>query len=1595
MIISERTVGYSSVRGSPFSNRKGFSSRRPVNSATMAYSFDDLNPTSSLVDNNSIFRLQNSKTDFLFRADDITGVRIDKFKSINSSSYFINKSRILWELCIIRNSLADTPLISYYDSYFIRPSKATFISPSVDPIVLPDGSKSFNFVWDGVKYDYSNSSRTLKVTLTVILKPLAEYVEMSLKVESNQPFARNSLSICVSAVGMPGLSIRKSGNSNLEESDFFSAPVMEGQTILNPIKRLQAPRFENESIQYNDSGTKSYFGTSLFGYSPFSNGLRGSFGHPGNLTIPIVLFGNRETKDGFLYYAFDSEGIHAKNFQFYSNGSTLNLKSYDISDNEVEPFGVGGKDTRKTLYNMLSLTDGGAASETKPIPQNQFGNTLNQIGWTIRIQPYKSPTRWADWYGATLYKDTVVSDLESYGVVPKSFYNRYLDGKITSLKDIEIPICSLSFGHLSGDASQLFSGVHTLQNYVTTITNKDTPKAINFYFERSLNANPISSSFSGLEATYHGWEPWADGTNSSSSLFNPPDMTGLNSVYSGAVGKSFNSGQYSYNYLAFPFAMSTGSSFVLTHSGIDLSIKSFYNKDHLTTSQDYSYYLTNSFAGVTGNSFHICPSSPQGYHKYKELISGMASFGSFVYDDTFGNWGRGCYASSHQFYDIESGVTRTYSHPKGRFNYFFNKLQKDWITGAVAQENLPSSWAGPTGDGFSLGHGTEYICDANLNHSAFSMLYSPVSLISNHYYTPLSLTNPLYTGSMRTDILFGSLDQILWNSASVEAKNWNQLNPIYSTVYGDRSILLDLTSYWVSNFMDVSGFFGKKPGTETLYGYPNTVNLTHEERQLHIKNWMAGHLNHFTRMTAGVVSLQYSGINTGYTNHIDNTIMETLNKDYWTGIRSYTSNILRLLSYAPDYMYHGTIENPLDSWDATNSYEAYIPRGIRTSRIPNSANWDRGDDTVVHGLKRHRSTEGILLWLANWFSGDQGFTGVFDPRIYEFNKGYTAYSLGLGDSDYGVITDLGKYSKYDSFIISGQVPQNSLVAYLFEPLDGGGGGSGGGGGGSGGGGTTSSEEFLGLTTDFVYLRYAYGQEVLSSTSASIIYDYGCDVVSDINNPIVGVNAPATQEILNNLPPWMAARQNTGSITWGLVNSWGQNLENLVEQTSDFIANKFLTTSNVTKRSLLYYSDVTEKELLQPRLLDNMLFNSSFSIPSPSRYSMPAGYSNYDKERAIVSLTYDKPYICPGSISINRTGKFGQTITANNRNIKDITSSVYVLADTPNVEITLITIAETIDGYSLSNQSTITSRSTEWRRITHTLPINAKVYRIQFIVTCSCDGVIYFNAPAVTESSMVNPWSRSVVDSLPFVQGSNPFQQTLVIGNNISTSRKINLFPINKESDFLEIAIPTRIEKVSPYLRTELESFTNNIFGRKVSFYKEVYDTQWVIQDNQIQLRSYSGSEFDIFRTFSIRDLQYSEDLSYGTYEEDNYSYEILLLTVREGYLYVLCRESYYGRESYVIKVISAQDPYGSHGYLESIIDFKIDLPVNENNYFDEIQELPSTIAFSDVDSSLLVITTNLSRQFYYRLYFDYQYFSPANNRVYTIEDYLGLKVSIT
>lgn len=227
------------------------------------------------------------------------------------------------------------------------------------------------------------------------------------------------------------------------------------------------------------------------------------------------------------------------------------------------------------------------------------------------------------------------------------------------------------------------------------------------------------------------------------------------------------------------------------------------------------------------------------------------------------------------------------------------------------------------------------------------------------------------------------------------------------------------------------------------------------------------------------------------------------------------------------------------------------------------------------------------------------------------------------------------------------------------------------------------------------------------------------------------------------------------------------------------------------------------------------------------------------------------------------------------------------------------------------------------------------------------------------------------------------------GNNI---RKIPIFPISTEQDFLNIDIPTRIEPISS-LYKDMQPFTTKVRGRKISYFGEVFNTIWTAEDGKIREKSFGPSEWDIYAEYSIKDLIVNEERSYGVNTQEDVTITPIAVSLRENKLYVLTKETDYNKFNYVIKICDPREPMNG-GYLESLTDFLIDVPLSSSSLFGQLEETIVSMSFSEVDPTIMLLTTSLGKQIFYKLYFDYYYNNLDTNKIYFLEEYPNSKIQV-
>ena len=330
MLVSKRSIG-GTKKGGPFV--QGRRMTPPANSRSITQ-----------------WVLRNNKVEFTFSSSPICGVFLDSWKLRNSSITYTNKSRALWSLNIRRTTKVNEHTgEQWYDRYEVYPTKKYLVYPSTTPVVS-FGVQSLEFSWLDMHYDTRNPKNTLNLVLTISLGPQDDFVDMSLSLRANQAYpinktAEDNTSVTISSVNTPSFIIRKSSSETENKNRILSLPLLEGYTYRDPNKYLRAPRFPSESFQYNYTATRAYMPTNVADASPYSskNNTRANFGSPGLMSMPLLIWGNRQDKEGFMVYAMDPDGLHAKGWQWYADDNNVHLKSYDVCDYEIDPNGVGGK----------------------------------------------------------------------------------------------------------------------------------------------------------------------------------------------------------------------------------------------------------------------------------------------------------------------------------------------------------------------------------------------------------------------------------------------------------------------------------------------------------------------------------------------------------------------------------------------------------------------------------------------------------------------------------------------------------------------------------------------------------------------------------------------------------------------------------------------------------------------------------------------------------------------------------------------------------------------------------------------------------------------------------------------------------------------------------------------------------------------------------------------------------------------------------------------------------------------------------------------------------------------------------------------------
>jgi hypothetical protein len=1296
-----------------------------------------------------------------------------------------------------------------------------------------------------------------------------------------------------------------------QTTDAFSAPVRHGLTTIDPVVNLTPPRNNTEDIYVSPSRTRALYGFGDYNsiYNPLINTKRCVRNHPGELSIPMLSLSNRTMKRGVLIYAVDATGVHAKVFNWWSDGRKVQIRIYDQCDSEFDAYGLGGK-----------------WQGTDNAPDD------NTIGWTVRIRPYVSPTKWSDHYAAVLYRREAIDDQE---YVPKPFWERARDGDIDQ-RVADAPFSVVGFGMGPSDAGYALSGAAAWQDVYTGEVDNEYRPAL------WVHMHTNSFDVSGANHFSYGAETGA--------IPKAPDYLPVQSDFATYFPLQLETGLLpSMSYQLFSFHIHSGSTWNAEWSALDAGRKSAVQANRTLTS---GAYASGEFFNDVGPI--ICLEPDLYRNKGLEHATGLAAAGTNAYHDTFGAWNIGCYANEHTWTSGSSLITGT-PHPRNTYCHYFNRKATDLLGefGTGQTQQMHANWTG-VGD-VSFINSSEVMGDTSLRYAACSIEAEPAR---NRKY--FSTTDSTYGYIVRGASPFGVAPPV-----------WEESVPLFNTVHGNRSRQYYIFGHLGHTVTATGAYFLEGYATGVAGGVSLQPTMTGLEQHQAGQSFAASSVIGLgTTLSISNWDPSLSGVATFEA--LDPTPDDFISGALYTGIMNFSKGLMRTVAGAKEYHLYGNMTYPLDSWESEIGYVAQA-EGTNPKHTSKYHGQKSGEFYVMHNMREHRDGAGkLLLTAVNWSTGSKNFTGVFTPASHEFEGSYNVYDVSNETATLGARTLLTKKLPGASYTIEGTMSPGASQMWEFEDLP---------------AGSLSKCDFR---SERVPVRYSYGKKSIRSASVTVGYSYGADCYTFIDPPMVGFKAAATQSMLNNLPQWMDMRQREGSRGWKMVNAWGMAQENLSNLSSRRLRNLFLSTTDRFLRHRLYRGDVTENELFEFAPSRNLLFNSTLSMEGPARTRLPEGWTDYHKPTVqTITLVDFVSLVGSRSVKVAGAGTLGQLVDISGLGTADkMAASVYIKSDSA-VDISLVLTIQGTSTDTISREERYTGTPTGWHRLSLTVPANREVFEAQFVVRVNSSSVVYLDAPQLEVGSKASDWQGSDLDNLPYVGSTLPFR--LVEAK--SSSERVTLFAVGDTEDFADILIPTRISREVPPPK-DLEPFSSSTLGKRVDFFNTATSVEWGITLGQVAERD-ANNVYEVFAKYDIRDLRFFQGQGYGTVADCDATISPITTAVRDDLLFVVCREGFRNRTIRTLKVLTPRRPPAGQTYLESLTDFELDLPFSTTYGAGSIGEEVATIGFSEKDPSWMVLNTNIGRRFYFKMRYDYYFVNPDNRTLYTLENYESAQIKLT
>jgi hypothetical protein len=533
----------------------------------------------------------------------------------------------------------------------------------------------------------------------------------------------------------------------------------------------------------------------------------------------------------------------------------------------------------------------------------------------------------------------------------------------------------------------------------------------------------------------------------------------------------------------------------------------------------------------------------------------------------------------------------------------------------------------------------------------------------------------------------------------------------------------------------------------------------------------------------------------------------------------------------------------------------------------------------------------------------------------------------------------------------------------------------------------------------VYVPYAAGS---ASTTAFTAPSYTYEETTDLVDPVVGCRSASTQKIANNLPQWMELRQKHTSNGQKLINAWACELESSIDYYKETKQEQFLSTSDTYIDVDAAVSELAfdEFRVYEPEFR-NMLFNSSFSMKAPSRYSKPSGWSV--SRDHINSLQFSPACSLFGDHGILLDGVSGDCILkqerkANSLSTGFVNASVYF--KTPSNRLatdeaysgksTGIVLTVTYADYAISTFTLGFLKNTEgeWIRASFSAPIDREIHKFEFTIINSSSQKIYIDLPQLELSTTATAWTNGPKDFPAYSSAANRSAngvQVLFRASDETSVEKLEILPVASETEFRDVKVPTRLVAFSP--KENPNNRASTIQGRQVNYFGEVMTTAWNVVDGQIKEESFSTH--DAFGSVLPRDLILD---STGEKKSDKSAITgstivVKASTVTSGWLYVITKETFAGTTGYYLKVCKTDKVNYEDDFIQSYGDLKLEISLGTSFGIGSSPEDIIRLGICKDIPNAIFVDTDLNRRLYFKMKFDYFYADFTSRKIFLRENY--------